>query len=52
MNRFALQAGLAVAAFALAVLAAELLGASSLGVAFGFGQIAFALALVGMLLWT
>ena len=39
-------------AFGVGVGAAEALGASSLGVAFGFGQIAFALAVVGLLLWT
>ena len=35
--------------FALAVLVAELVGAASLGVAFGVGQIAFAIALVYLL---
>jgi hypothetical protein len=36
--------------FALAVLVAELAGAANLGVAFGVGQIAFAIALVYLLL--
>ena len=40
------------AAFGVGVGAAEAFGASSLGVAFGFGQIAFALAVAGLLLWT
>jgi len=39
-----------VAAFAVAVGAAELAGAANLGVAFGIGQIAFAAALVVILL--
>jgi uncharacterized membrane protein (DUF485 family) len=38
------------AVFTLAVLVAELFGAANLGVAFGVGQIAFALALVYLLL--
>jgi hypothetical protein len=36
--------------FALSVLVAELAGAANLGVAFGVGQIAFAIALVYLLL--
>jgi hypothetical protein len=36
--------------FALAVLVAELAGAANLGVAFGVGQIAFAIAVVYLLL--
>jgi hypothetical protein len=39
-------------AFGVGVGAAEAAGASSLGVAFGVGQIAFVLAVVGLLLWT
>jgi hypothetical protein len=39
-----------VAAFAAAVGIAELAGAANLGVAFGVGQIAFALAVVAVLL--
>jgi hypothetical protein len=39
-----------VAVFAVAVGVAELAGAANLGVAFGFGQIAFAVALVVILL--
>ena len=50
MHRATAQTALLVAAFAVAVLLAELLGASSLGVAFGFGQIAFTLALGWVLL--
>jgi hypothetical protein len=38
------------AVFAVAVLIAELAGAANLGVAFGVGQIAFAVALVYLLL--
>jgi hypothetical protein len=39
----------AAGAFGIGVGAAEALGASSLGVAFGFGQIAFALGCVALL---
>ena len=39
----------ALAAFGLGVGLAELFGASSLGVAFGFGQIAFALCCVALI---
>lgn len=38
------------AAFGVGVGLAELAGAQNLGVAFGFGQIAFALALIALLL--
>jgi hypothetical protein len=41
-----------VAAFAIGVGAAELLGAANLGVAFGIAQIVFSIVLVGLLLWT
>jgi hypothetical protein len=41
---------LAFASFGVAVGLAELFGASSLGVAFGFGQIAFAVCCVGLML--
>ena len=41
---------IAVAAFGIGVGLAELFGASNLGVAFGFGQIAFAIACVVLLL--
>jgi hypothetical protein len=44
------QALLAVASFGVGVGLAGLLGASSLGVAFAFGQIAFALCCVGLIL--
>jgi hypothetical protein len=44
------QLVLLAAVFALAVLVAELVGAASLGVAFGVGQIAFAIALVYLLI--
>jgi hypothetical protein len=43
------QLVLLAAVFALAVLVAELVGAANLGVAFGVGQIAFAIALVYLL---
>jgi hypothetical protein len=46
------QLGLAAGAFGVGVGAAEAVGAASLGIAFGFGQIAFVLAVVGLLLWT
>jgi len=39
-----------LAAFGVGVGVAELFGAASLGIAFGIGQIAFALALGGVLL--
>ena len=44
MRGFLAQAAAVLAAFALGVGIAELAGAASLGVAFGFGQIAFALS--------
>jgi hypothetical protein len=44
------QVALLAAAFALGVGAAELAGAANLGVAFGIGQIAFAVTLVVLLL--
>ena len=47
---FAGQVGILVAVFAAAVGLAELFGAANLGVAFGIGQIAFAIALVWLLL--
>jgi hypothetical protein len=50
MQRGTIQFALLVAAFAAGVTLAELLGAASLGVAFGFGQIAFTLALGWVLL--
>jgi hypothetical protein len=49
--RFPLQALAALASFGVGVGLAALLGASSLGVAFGFGQIAFALGCAALLLW-
>ena len=42
----------AFAAFGVGVGLAELFGAANLGTALGIGQIAFAVALVGVLLWT
>jgi hypothetical protein len=48
--RFLTQVTIAAAGFALAVAAAELLGAKNLGTALGVGQIAFAFTLVAMLL--
>lgn len=47
---FPLQAGLTLAAFAAATAIAELLGAANLGTAMGFGQIAFMVALLALLL--
>jgi hypothetical protein len=47
--RFPAQLVVASAAFAATVGLAELFGASSLGVAFGFGQIAFALCCVALI---
>lgn len=44
------ELGILVAAFAAGTGVAELLGAANLGTAMTFGQIAFALALVGVLL--
>jgi len=40
-----------IAAFGAGVGIAELAGAADLGTAFGIGQIAFAIALVAVLLW-
>jgi hypothetical protein len=48
--RFPAQITFALASFAAGVGLAELFGASSLGVAFGFGQIAFVLGCVALLL--
>jgi hypothetical protein len=47
----AAQLGILVAVFAVAVLIAELAGAANLGVAFGIGQIAFALAALWLIVW-
>jgi hypothetical protein len=47
---FAGQVGILVAVFAVAVGVAELFGAANLGVAFGIGQICFAIVLVALLL--
>jgi hypothetical protein len=47
---FATQVGILVAVFAVAVGVAELFGAANLGVAFGIGQICFAIVLVALLL--
>jgi hypothetical protein len=52
MKRFLGQALALAAVFAAATGAAELAGAANLGVAIGVGQIAFALALVALLLRT
>jgi hypothetical protein len=45
----AAQIGFAVAVFAVVTLVAELAGAANLGVALGIGQIAFAIAVVYLL---
>lgn len=50
LSSLGVQLGLLAAVFALAVLVAELFGAANLGVAFGVGQIAFALAVVYLIL--
>ena len=47
---FAIDLGIVVAAAIVGTLAAALLGAANLGTALAFGQIAFALALVYVLL--
>ena len=47
--RFPAQLAVAFASFGFGVGLAELFGASSLGIAFGFGQIAFAIACVILL---
>ena len=46
------QLAIAAGAFAVGVGVAEAAGAANLGVAFGIGQIAFALSVVGLLLST
>jgi hypothetical protein len=48
--RLPAQIAIVVGAFAAGTLVAELAGAENLGTAMAFGQIAFALALVAMLL--
>jgi hypothetical protein len=48
--RLATQLAILAGAFGAGVLVAELLGAANLGTAFGIGQIAFAIALVFVLL--
>jgi hypothetical protein len=50
LARLGVQLALLAAVLGLAVLVAELAGAANLGVAFGVGQIAFAIALVYLLL--
>jgi hypothetical protein len=50
VNSFLGQATFLVAVFAAATALAELLGAANLGTALGFGQIAFVIALVWVLL--
>jgi hypothetical protein len=47
--RFPVQLAVAFGVFGVGVGLAELFGASSLGVAFGFGQIAFTLACVWLI---
>lgn len=43
---------IALGAFALGVVLAELFGAANLGTAFGIGQIAFALTVAILIIWT
>jgi hypothetical protein len=45
------QLAIAGGAFALATAIAEVAGAANLGTAMTFGQIAFMIAVVGLLLW-
>jgi uncharacterized membrane protein (DUF485 family) len=52
MDRLSVQFAVLLGAFGAGVGLAELFGAASLGIAFGFGQIAFALALGAVLLRT
>jgi hypothetical protein len=49
---FVAQAGILVAVFAVVSLIADLAGAANLGVALGVGQIAFAIALVAVIVKT
>ncbi|MEA2361975.1 MAG: hypothetical protein QOD71_1120 [Thermoleophilaceae bacterium] len=49
---FLAQAGILVAVFAIVSLVADLAGAANLGVALGIGQVAFAIALVAVILKT
>ena len=49
-RRLALDLGILAAVFGATVAIAELAGAANLGVAIGVGQVAFAIALVGLLL--
>jgi hypothetical protein len=49
---FVAQAGILVAVFAVVSLIADLAGAANLGVALGIGQIAFAIALVAVIVKT
>jgi hypothetical protein len=49
LSGIARDIGIAVAAFGLAVGIAELAGAANLGVAFGIGQVVFAIAVVAVL---
>jgi hypothetical protein len=48
----AAQIGIALGSFALASALAELFGAANLGVAFGFGQVAFALTTAFLIIRT
>jgi hypothetical protein len=48
---FLAQVAILAAVFAVVSALAELLGAANLGTALGIGQIAFAIALVAVLLW-
>lgn len=50
VERLTVQVAVLVAVFALGVGVAELFGAASLGIAFGFGQIAFGLGLAAVML--
>ena len=50
--RLAPKLAICLAAFAVAVVAAEVAGAANLGTALGIGQVAFAVALVAVLVLT
>jgi uncharacterized membrane protein (DUF485 family) len=50
VHRLTAQVAVLLAAFAVGVGLAELFGATSLGIAFGFGQIAFGLGLAVVML--
>ena len=50
--RLVTQIAIAVGVFALASALAELFGAANLGTALGIGQLAFALSVAALIIWT